>query len=348
MSLKIAGQPIGTRAPVFVIAEIGLNHSGSLTRALELVDAAAYARASAIKLQTLYADRLVAESCPAPAHVSASSLREFFSRFELDADAHRAIFERARSHGMAVLSTPFSEDAVPMLQALEIDAFKIASGDLTYDGLIAKAARTRLPLIMSTGMSTVDEAARALAVARRSGGSEVAMLHCVSAYPTPAHSENLRAMLTLAAALQIPVGLSDHGRGLPSAIAAVALGACVYERHLMLDGDTEAIDAAVSSTPSELRTIVLAMEETRLALGTGRKVCQRVEAPNMIPSRRGLYARRAMRAGEYVSDADVIALRPTSALAPADLSRLVGTALPRDLAAGEPFLATDLALERAS
>ena len=155
-------------------------------------------------------------------------------------------------------------------------------------------------------------------------------------------------MLTLAAALQVPVGLSDNGRGLPSAIAAVALGASVYERHLMLEGDTEAIDAAVSSTPSELRTIVQAMEETRLALGTGRKACQRVEAPNVIPSRRGLYARRAIRAGDFVNDADVIALRPASALAPADLPRLVGSALPRDLAAGEPFQTTDLALERAS
>ena len=348
MSLKIAGQPIGTRAPVFVIAEIGLNHGGSVERALELVDAAAAARASAIKLQTLYADRLVAESCPAPAHVTASSLREFFSRFELDVDAHRAVVERARSHGLAVLSTPFSEDAVAMLQGLEIDAFKIASGDLTYDGLIAAAARTRLPLLMSTGMSTVDEAAHALAVARRSGATNVAMLHCVSAYPTPAHAENLRAMLTLAAALQVPVGLSDHGRGLPSAIAAVALGACVYERHLMLDGDTDAIDAAVSSTPAELKAIVQAMEETRTALGTGRKACQRVEAANVIPSRRGLYARRRMRAGEPVNDGDVIALRPANALSPGDLPRLIGSVLPRDLGAGEPFLATDVAMERAS
>ena len=348
MSLKIAGQPIGTRAPLFVIAEIGLNHGGSVERALEMVDAAATARVSAIKLQTLYADRLVAESCPAPAHVSASSLREFFSRFELDVDAHRAVIERARSHGLAVVSTPFSEDAVVMLQALEIDAFKIASGDLTYDKLIATAARTRLPLIMSTGMSTVEEAAHALAVARRSGATDVAMLHCVSAYPTPPHAENLRAMLTLAAALQVPIGLSDHGRGLPSAIAAVALGACVYERHLMLDGDTDAIDAAVSSTPGELRTIVQAMEETRIALGTGRKSCQRVEAPNVTPSRRGLYARRPMRAGEPVSDADVIALRPASALSPGDLPRLVGSVLTRDMAVGEPFHPTDVAMERAS
>jgi sialic acid synthase SpsE len=347
MSLKIAGRPIGTRAPVFVIAEIGLNHGGSVDHALALVDAAARAGASAVKLQTLYADQLVAASCPPPAHVEASSLRDFFRQFELDADAHRVVIERARSLGLAVMSTPFAEDAVQMLLDLGIDAFKIASGDLTYDGLIATAARTRKPLVMSTGMSTVAEAAQALAVARRAGAADVAMLHCVSAYPTPVDAENLKAITTLATELGVPVGLSDHGRGLESAIVAVALGACVYERHLMLDGD-DAIDAAVSSTPAQLAAIVQAMEATRVALGDGRKACQRAEAANVIPSRRGLYARRAIRAGEVLTEADVVALRPANGLAPGDLPGLVGTVLPRDVAAGAPLVAADLAMERAS
>src|SRR5688572_15932174 len=154
---EIAGCAIGTHAPVFAIAEIGLNHGGELEQALRMVDAAAQAGASAIKLQTLFADRLVAGSCPPPAHVSVSSLREFFAAFELDADAHRAIVRRARAHGLAVLSTPFSEDVVPMLDALGIDAFKIASGDLTYDGLIVAAVKTGKPVIISTGMSTLEE-----------------------------------------------------------------------------------------------------------------------------------------------------------------------------------------------
>lgn len=342
MSLRIAGRPIDPCASVFVVAEIGLNHGGSVDHALALVDAAAWAGASAIKLQTLHADRLVADFCPAPAHVSASSLRHFFRRFELDVHAHRAVIDRARMHGLAVMSTPFDEDAVDMLQALGVDAFKIASGDLTYDGLIATASRTRQPLVVSTGMSTTDEAAHALSVARRAGATDIAVLHCVSAYPTPIEAENLRAIGTLSAALKVPVGLSDHGRGLPSAIAAVALGACVYERHLMLDDESEAIDAAVSSTPSELKQIIEAMEATRLALGDGRKACQRAEAPNVVPSRRGLYARRAIRAGELLASSDVIALRPANALSPADLSRLVGRPAPRDIPAGAPFLPADL------
>jgi sialic acid synthase SpsE len=349
MSLEIAGRPIGNHAPVFSVAEIGLNHGGDPGRALRMVDAAAAAGVSAIKLQTLDADTLVAPSCPAPAHVSADSLQDFFARFELDSDAHRAVAARARARGLAVMSTPFSEAAVPMLMEVGIDAFKIASGDLTYDDLIAAAAATGKPLVLSTGMSHLHEVVRAVSVARRSGATQIAVLHCVSAYPTPASAENLRAIATLGAVLDMPVGLSDHSAGgLMSAIAAVALGACVYERHLMLDGDMDAIDRAVSSTPDELQAIVGAMERVRLSLGDGRKVCQPAEAPNVVASRRGLYARRALRAGERLTAADVVALRPATDVGPADLALLLERPLTRDLRRGEPFTPADLPLEKAS
>src|SRR5687768_1242833 len=187
---RIGRRAIGPDARVFAVAELGLNHGGDLQQAIALVDAAAHAGASAIKLQTLCADRLVAPSCPPPAHVNVSSLREFFSTFELDADAHRAVVTRAREHGLAVLSTPFSEDVLPMLEELDIDAYKIASGDLTYDGLIAAVAATGKPLVLSTGMSTLAEVIRAVHVARRAGAEGIAVLHCVSAYPTPPGSEN--------------------------------------------------------------------------------------------------------------------------------------------------------------
>jgi sialic acid synthase SpsE len=346
---EIAGRAVGPRAPVFAIAEIGLNHHGDLPQALRMVDAAAQAGASAIKLQTLLADRLVAPSCPPPAHVAVSSLREFFATFELDADAHHAIVARARAHGLAVMSTPFAEDVVPMLEALDIDAYKIASGDLPYDGLIEAVARTGKPIVMSTGMASLDEVARAVRVARLAGADQVAVLHCVSAYPTPAGSENLRAIETLAGALGVPVGLSDHSSGgMVSAVAAVALGATIYERHFMLDNGLDAIDAAVSSTPSQFAAIVAAMEQTRAALGDGRKRCLASEAANAIPSRRGLYATRTLRAGERITAADVIALRPATSLRPADAAQLVGTILQRDVPAGDAFEASDIAVRKAS
>jgi N,N'-diacetyllegionaminate synthase len=333
---------IGLDAPVFVIAEIGLNHGGSLARALELVDAAAEGGASAVKLQTLYADRLVAASCPPPAHVRAASLQAFFATFELDLDAHRAIVARARRHGLAVMTTPFAEDVVPALEEIGFDAYKVASGDITYLGLIARLAATGKPLVISSGMSTLGDVAGAIGAARAGGADALAVLHCVSAYPAPPAAENLRAIRTLADAFRLPVGLSDHGSGLPSAVAAVVLGACIYERHLVLPGDTEAIDAAVSSTPAELRAIVVAMEQARIALGSGAKECQPAEAVNVTASRRGLYATRGLRAGEAVSRADIIALRPATRVAPFEIDALIGVTLCRDLAAGEPFETEDL------
>lgn len=339
---EIGGRPIGADVPVFVIAEIGLNHGGSVDRARALVDAAAAAGASAVKLQTLYADRLVTASCPAPAHVKAPSLRDFFARFELDAAAHRIVVTRARERGIAVMTTPLAEDALPMLETLHLDAYKIASGDITYDGLIRAAALSGRPLVLSTGMSDLETIVHAIDVSWRGGGEAVGLLHCVSAYPAPASAHNLRAISTLRDFFRLPTGLSDHGSGLTSAVTAVAMGACLYERHLVLEDDADAIDRAVSSTPRELAAIIAAMDEARLSLGDGIKTCQPAEAVNVVASRRGLYATRALRAGEAVAPADVIALRPWTNVAPTEIDALVGMRLRRDVAAGAPFVETDL------
>jgi sialic acid synthase SpsE len=342
MPLEIAGRPIGRRHPVFVVAEIGLNHGGSLSRALELVDAAAWAGASAIKLQTIQAAQLVAPHCPPPAHVRAASMREFFEAFELGIDDHRLVMQRAREHGLAVLSTPFSLDAVQMLDWLGVDAYKIASGDLTYDSLIVRAAGTGRPLIVSTGMSELHEVHRALRVARDGGGNALAVLHCVSAYPPPAEAQNLRAIVTLAETTGVPAGLSDHGPGLVSAVAAVALGACIYERHLVLDDDIEAIDRDVSSTATEFRALVQAIAGAHLALGDGIKRCLPSERPNVGSSRRGVYAARPLRPGSRVTAEDVCILRPAAEVAPTELASLLGTKLTRNIAAGDPFTRADL------
>ena len=342
MRLEIAGRRIGSTAPVFAIAEIGLNHGGSLDRALAMVDAAAAAGASAIKLQTIDADRLVSHQSPAPAHVNVASLRDFFRTFELNWDAHKAVATRARRHGLAVMTTPFFEAAVPMLESIGFDAFKIASGDLTYDGLIAAAARTGAPIVISTGMAELDEVRHAVGVARAAGAGGIGVLHCVSAYPTPIGDENLRAIATLSAACGVPVGLSDHGRGLASAVAAVALGADIYERHFVLGDDPDAIDRAVSSTPEEFAAIVEAMRGTRAALGDGLKTCRTAEQPNRMPSRRGLYAARALPPGHVVRPDDLVALRPAAGLAPRLARDLVGVRLRRGLAAGEVFEEADL------
>jgi len=337
MPIGIARHTIGEGLPLFVIAELGLNHGGSLEHALSLVDAAAGAGAHAVKLQTLRGRLLVAPHCPAPMHVTAASLVEFFGQFELDEAAHHAVAARARSHGLAVMSTPFDLDAVDLLERVGVDAYKIASGDVTYHQLIARAAATGRPLVISTGMSDMHDIAGALACARSHGAADVALLHCVSAYPVPAGAENLRAIATLAAAFGVPVGLSDHSTYPDAAVVATALGASLYERHLVVGPNSDSVDAAVSSTPAELAAIVAASERARAALGSGVKSCAAAEQGNREGSRRGLYAVRALKAGETIEESDLVALRPSTGIDARQWRQLVGRQVDTDLAAGAAF-----------
>lgn len=336
-AITIAGRRVAEDLPPFFIAEIGINHGGSLDRALALVDAAASVGAHAVKLQSIVARDLVAPSCPAPAHVAATSLVDFFAQFELDEAAHRAVAERARARGLRVMSTPFSEAAVDMLERVGVDAYKIASGDLTWDQLIMRCAATGKPLVMSTGMSTLAEVKHAVAVARLAGAEQVALLHCVSAYPVPAGSENLFAIRTLAQECQVPVGLSDHADDTFAVPMAVALGASIYERHLVLDDEDDAIDRAVSSPPAEMAAAIRAARRAWSALGTGRKACLGAEKPNLIPSRRSLCAARTLMPGEIVTAPDLVALRPGTGVPPGQIAAVIGRRLARAVAYGEPI-----------
>jgi N,N'-diacetyllegionaminate synthase len=343
-TMQIGGRAVGgAQDPLFVIAEIGLNHDGDPARALALVDAAASAGASAVKLQSLRAETLVAPDPHATlAHVDAPSLREVFARYELDEAAHRAVAARARAHGLAWLSSAFDDAAVDMLARLGSDAIKIASGDLTHHRLIARAAATRLPLILSTGLSTLDEVAAAVACAREAGARDVALLHCVSAYPTPADQQNLAAIRTLSAAFTLPVGLSDHTADAPGVAAAVALGASLYERHVKASDADPVIDAAVSSSPAALGRIVAIAATTRAMLGGGARTPQAAETPNRAGSRRALYASRPIAAGETIAETDVIALRPERGLSASRWRELVGTRARRAIAAFEAFEPSDV------
>lgn len=344
--LEIAGQTVSAFSRLFTIAEIGLNHGGSLDRALALVDAAADAGASAVKFQTIDAHALVAPGAPAPMHVSATSMQDFFATFELDELAHRTLIERARSRGLIVMATPFSEAAVDMLARLGVDAFKIASGDITFASLIKRCARTRKPLVISTGMSSLVEIDAALQCARSAGASQIALLHCVSAYPVLAGEENVRAIATLAHAFGTPVGWSDHsvdGAALP---LAIAMGASLYERHLVLEAGDGSIDEAVSSTPEQLAQLIKVAHETRRTLGNGHKACLPAERGNKIASRRSLYAAVSLRSGEVVKESDVIALRPGIGLAADRMDDLVGIRLERDVEVGMAFLDADTRARR--
>lgn len=343
MQMTICGRVVDPGHPLFVIAELGLNHAGDPQRALQLVDAAAAAGASAVKVQSFRAERLVGPRCPAPAHVSADSLQAFFQGYELDARAHALIAERAHRRGLAFVATPFDEDVVQELEAVGCDAYKIASGDITHHRLIGCVAATGKPVLISTGMSSLDDVRAAVACARSAGGRRVATLHCVSAYPVPAGEENLRAVAELARATGLPAGLSDHSTEPLSAPLAVALGAVIYERHLALDTDDEQIERAVSSTPSELLAIVESAERARRALGDGVKACRGAEADNRLPSRRSLHARRALVAGQVLDREAVVALRPAGGIDPRRFADVIGRRLVRNVALGAPIHEDDLA-----
>ena len=332
--MVVAGRRIGNGAPLFVVAEIGLNHGGEVDRALSMVDSAARAGVSAIKLQTLDADRLVAPACPAPMHVQAASLADFFAQFELDPEAHRLVAARAHQRGVAFVSTPFDEGAVRMLCDAGCDALKIASGDVTHLRLVETAARTGLPLIVSTGMSSLEEVSAAVACARDVGARHVALLHCVSAYPTPSDSANLSAIATLAAHFHVPVGLSDHGSDALAPALAVALGASIYERHFVSRFDDQAVDRAVSSCADEFADIVVLAGRARSLLGHGRKECLAAEAGNVTASRRGVYACRDLAAGTLLGEADLVMLRPLSEVPAQRWRQLLGRRLRVPVSAG--------------
>lgn len=345
-TITIGGRLVSPGAPLFTVAEIGLNHGGSLEKALAMVEAAAAAGASAVKVQAVVARDLVARGCAPPAHVDARSMQEFFARFELRAGDYARIAECARSRGLAVIATPLSRSAVDMLDAIGFDAYKIASGDLTWDGLIARCASTGKPLILSTGMACDAEIAGAVSTARHAGAREIALLHCVSAYPVPEGQENLRAIARLAATFGTVVGLSDHGPETSSVPLAVALGASMWERHFVLAGDDSAIDFAVSSDPGQLADAIRAAAWARRVLGSGAEGSQPAEAPNRAVSRRGLYARRPIRRGETITAADITVLRPFAGLGASRAGDLVGIRSMRDVPRGAPFLESDISTNR--
>ena len=342
MSLSIYGHIVSRDRPPFVIAELGLNHSGDVDRALRLADAAADAGAGGVKVQAFRAERLVAPGCPAPTHVDAESLPGFFKGYELDTEAHARIAERAHSRGLAMVATPFDEDVVGELERIGCDAYKIASGDLTYHALIERAAATGKPLLISTGMANIDEIRLALDRARHAGSSDVAILHCVSAYPVPAGQENLSAIAELRRLYGIEVGLSDHSTEDLSLPLSIALGATLYERHIALDDGTEELERALSSTPDELRQLIRAADRARAALGSGRKHSGLAESSNLVASRRSLHATRQLRKGECLEPTCLVPLRPGHGIEPRRLVDVVGRRLVRDVPAGEPVFETDL------
>jgi N,N'-diacetyllegionaminate synthase len=253
--------------------------------------------------------------------------------------AWRGLAERAAARGLVFLSTAFDARSLELLEDLGVPAHKVPSGELTNLAFVRELASRGRPLLVSTGMATEEEVAAALHAATAAPG--VALLHCVTAYPTPVADANLRAIPTLAARFGVPVGWSDHTAGAVTAVAAVALGATVLEKHLTLDRGRPGPDHAASSDPEGFTAYVDAVRDAEAALGDGRKRPAAAEEENRRAARRSWHARRALAVGEVLADGDVEALRPATGLAP-DVP-VVGRRVARPVVAGAPLRAEDLA-----
>ncbi len=339
--IELGDRIIGEGSECFIIAEAGVNHNGDLALARALVDAAAQAGADAIKFQSFKADRLVTRDAPKAEYQktttgSADSQHAMLRRLELSETAHIELQAYAMARGLVFLSTPFDEESAALLAAIQVPAFKISSGELTNLPLLEEIARFGKPLLLSTGMATLEEVGAAV-TAVRAIGAPVALLQCVSNYPAQPADTNLRAMLTMRDVFAVPVGYSDHTLGNEISFAAVALGACILEKHLTLDRTMPGPDHAASAEPGELAALVRGVRAVEAALGDGVKRPALSEANVAAVARRSLVAARNIEAGEILDAGMIQALRPGGGLPPDQRSRLLGRRMRLPIAAGNAF-----------
>lgn len=335
-----------TMQHVFVIAEAGVNHNGSLELAMKLADAAHAAGADAVKFQTFKAEDVVTPTAATAdyqrTNTGATSQFEMIKALELNEAQHQQLAAHCAQIGIDFFSTPFSEKAVGQLVRLGVRRIKLPSGEITNKHLIECAADTGLPLLVSTGMSSTDEVLTAVGwIAARwhalgfapPGSGNLTLLHCTSAYPAPADSLNLKAITTLAQATGLPVGYSDHSLGIEAALAAVALGANAIEKHLTLDKNLPGPDHRASVEPEELASMVQGIRKVQSMLGDGVKQLQPIEQNTRDVARRSLVVVRDLPQGHVLSDADLALRRPGTGLAPDQWDRVIGQRLTQDVSA---------------
>jgi N,N'-diacetyllegionaminate synthase len=331
----------------FVIAEAGVNHNGDPDLARRLVDIAADAGADAIKFQTFDPAALVTADAPKAAYQqrndgTARTQRQMLDALVLPHQLHRELQHRAQARGVMFLSTPFDEGSADFLVDLGVPALKVGSGELTNHLLLQHLARKRLPLLLSTGMAVLDEIAAALAVIRAAGDPPVALFHCVSNYPCAPDEANLHSMATLRDRFGLPTGWSDHTLGIDVALAGVALGAQLLEKHFTMDRSLPGPDHLASLEPGELAALVRGVRAVESALGTGEKAPSPAERAVALVARRSLYWRRTLPAGAIVATGDLQALRPGDGVSADRIGELIGRRMTRAVAAGTRIAIDDV------
>jgi N-acetylneuraminate synthase len=331
---------LGLGGRVVVVAEVGNNHDGSIRQAEALIDSAAEAGADAVKFQTHIADAEMLVSTPTPPHFDEPRYA-FTRRMELSLDDHRRLKAFAEARGLVFFSSPFSVEAIGLLEEVGIPAYKIASGELTNPPLLDAVAATGKPVLLSTGMSGLDDIDRAVDVLRASA-VELAVLQCTSAYPCPPEKVNLRAMPALAERYGVPVGLSDHTPGIETSLAAVALGAACIEKHFTLSRRLYGPDHHASLEPDDLQRLVQGVRQVELALGDGVKERDPALDPVRATFEKSVVSRVEIEAGTMISTEMLTTKRPGSGIPANRLSEVVGRRAARRIAANELIEAADL------
>ena len=342
IDITIGTRRIGAKHKPFIIAELSGNHNQKLSLALQMVDAAAEAGADAIKLQTFTADSITLD-CDEPDFLIkeedslwyGQQLHTLYQQACTPYEWHETLFNHAKSLGLLAFSSPFDEKAVDFLEALDVPCYKIASFELTHIPLIKKAASTGKPLILSTGMATI-EIEEAIAAAQESGCKNIILLKCTSTYPALPVNTNLSTLIDFKNRFGCHVGLSDHTAGVGTSVAAVALGACVVEKHFVLDRRAGGVDAAFSLEPMEFEMLV--KETERAWQSMGEVVYGGSEAENKSKQyRRSIYISEDIKKGEPLQTDNIRIVRPAFGLAPKHWDNVLGKCVNQDIAKGTPL-----------
>lgn len=325
-----------------IIAEAGVNHNGELKLAKQLIDAAAEAGADLVKFQTFNADRQVTRTAGKAVYQnqttdSKESQHEMLRRLELSVDMHQELIAHCAKRNIGFFSTGFDSESVDFLVSLGQNLFKIPSGEITNLPLLRHIGQIGKKVILSTGMATLGEIEAAIEVIEQAGTPRpnLTVLHCTTEYPAPMNEVNLQAMQSIHRAFGITVGYSDHTPGIEVAIAAVALGAAVIEKHFTVDRNLPGPDHKASLEPEELRAMVAAIRNIELALGDGIKRLTPSEARNKPVARKSLVASQAIKAGEKFTSENITAKRPGTGISPMRWDEVIGRKAPRDFAADE-------------
>lgn len=319
----------------FIIAEAGPNHNGDFDTALRLVDAAKRAGVDCVKFQTFVSEELISKRAEKAEYQKKTtgadeSQYEMLKKLELSFDQFRELKKYCEETEIMFLSTPFDIPSIHFLQELDIAFWKIPSGEITNYPYLVEIAKTHKDVVMSTGMSEMEEIAAAIKVLRENGAGRISLLHCNTEYPTPFEDVNLRAMDTLRDAFGVPVGYSDHSLGISVPIAAAARGAQIIEKHFTLDKNMVGPDHKASLEPQELCDMVSAIRNIEKALGSAEKKPSASEKKNMAVARKSIVARTAIRAGEILTEQNLAVKRPGSGISPMRWNEIVGTIARKD------------------